>query len=99
MRARDVVNAIHKKHPEWAKNNIGEVLQSMCEEIRREVETADVGTMVKVPFLGRIKIKETPREDGDRRYVFLPAKSAEVQAEQASLDANKPGPGEGAKQD
>lgn len=84
MKIRDVVDVVHEKHPEWAKNNIAEILREVCTEIRGQVESADPGSMVKIPFLGRIKIKETPKEDGARRYIFLPAKGAETEAEEAS---------------
>lgn len=85
MKMRDVVDVVHEKHPEWSKGSIGAVLQSVCTEIRQQVETADAGAMVKIPFLGRIKIKETPKEDGSRRYIFLPARANELKAEEASM--------------
>lgn len=92
MKMRDVVDVIHEQHPEWAKNNIGLILKSVCEEIRQQVETAAPGAMVRVPFLGKIKIKETPKEDGSRRYIFLPARPNELQADDQAV--SKAGPQE-----
>lgn len=85
MKMRDVVDVVHEKHPEWTKNSIGLILKHVCEEVRKQVETADAGSMVRVPFLGKIKVKETPKEDGSRRYIFLPAKSAEIQADEQAV--------------